>query len=114
MDVREPEIQKDNTLKLQDSNFNTTNVCIVTGCGSGAIGNMTSLQTRVCIANKPVYSITTFGIRALTQSMSAERADKIRSLYVSTCFTKIPLALNQVPAQRQSGEGLQLSKWLQR
>lgn len=35
MDIREPEIQKDEILLLQDSNFNADNICIVTGCGTG-------------------------------------------------------------------------------
>lgn len=35
MDLREPEIQKDEILLLQDSNFNADNICIVTGCGTG-------------------------------------------------------------------------------
>lgn len=105
MDVREPEIQKDEILVLQDSNFNPDHVCIVTGCGSGAIGNVSSLRTRVCIANKPFYSITTFDLNALTQTMSAEGAGEFCSFSVSTGFTKIPLTLNQVPARRQSREG---------
>ena len=42
MDIREPEIQKDEVLILQDSNFNTDNVCIVTGCGTG-IGRATAI-----------------------------------------------------------------------
>ncbi len=35
MEIREPEIQKDEILLLQDSNFNSDNICIVTGCGTG-------------------------------------------------------------------------------
>jgi 3-hydroxybutyrate dehydrogenase len=42
LDIREPEIQKDEILILQDSNFNTDNVCIVTGCGTG-IGRATAI-----------------------------------------------------------------------
>ncbi len=42
MDIREPEIQKDEILILQDSNFNPDNVCIVTGCGTG-IGRATAI-----------------------------------------------------------------------
>ena len=92
MDVREPEIQKDDILKLQDSNFNTANVCIVTGYGSGAIGNMSSIHAQVCAANRPVYSIMKFNPTALTQVISAEGAGKIRSLFVSTGFTKTPFS----------------------
>ena len=42
MDIREPEIRKDEVLILQDSNFNPDNVCIVTGCGTG-IGRATAI-----------------------------------------------------------------------
>jgi len=42
LDIREPEIRKDEILILQDSNFNTDNVCIVTGCGTG-IGRATAI-----------------------------------------------------------------------
>ncbi|HEX9911601.1 MAG TPA: SDR family NAD(P)-dependent oxidoreductase, partial [Desulfatiglandales bacterium] len=42
MDIREPEIRKDEILILQDSNFNPDNVCIVTGCGTG-IGRATAI-----------------------------------------------------------------------
>jgi 3-hydroxybutyrate dehydrogenase len=42
LDIREPEIQKDDILILQDSNFNPDNVCIVTGCGTG-IGRATAI-----------------------------------------------------------------------
>ena len=42
MDIREPEIRKDEILILQDPNFNPDNVCIVTGCGTG-IGRATSI-----------------------------------------------------------------------
>lgn len=218
MDIREPEIQKDEILILQDSNFNPDNVCIVTGCGTGigratsiaasanklmtvgldisekegkktqkiardmggqmiflqadlckdddiqkatadaaklgtikylvniagiqhidsvenfpmekydlmqrlmlrapfylsklciphmkkskdgtgVIGNMSSIHAHVSTVNKPAYNITKFGLRALSQSISAEGAGKIRSFTVSTGFVKTPLALNQIPAQ---------------
>ena len=35
MDIREPEIKKGEILILEDENFNTSNVCIVTGAGTG-------------------------------------------------------------------------------
>jgi len=35
VDIRDPEIQKDEILLLRDSNFNSDNICIVTGCGTG-------------------------------------------------------------------------------
>jgi len=54
--------------------------------------------------NKPVYNITKFGLRGLTQSIAAEGEGKIRSFTVSTGFVSTPLALNQIPEQaRQRG-----------
>ena len=69
--------------------------------GAGVIGNMGSIHAHICTINKPVYNITKFGLRALTQSISAEGDGKIRSFSVSTSFVKTPLALNQIPAQAQ-------------
>ncbi len=72
--------------------------------GCGAIGNIGSIHAHLCTLNKPVYNITKFGLRALSQSISAEGAGKVRSFSVSTGFVKTPLALNQIPAQaRQRG-----------
>jgi len=72
--------------------------------GSGVIGNMTSVHAHICTLNKPVYNITKFGLRALTQSIAAEGNGLIRSFSVSTGFVKTPLALKQIPAQaRQRG-----------
>ena len=65
--------------------------------GTGVIGNMGSIHAHICTINKPVYNITKFGLRALTQSISAEGDGKIRSFSVSTSFVKTPLALNQIP-----------------
>lgn len=42
MDIREPEIKKEDVLILQDDNFSADNVCIVTGSGTG-IGRATSI-----------------------------------------------------------------------
>ncbi len=72
--------------------------------GQGVIANMASIHAHICTLNKPVYNITKFGLRALSQSISAEGEGKIRSFTVSTGFVKTALALNQVPAQaRQRG-----------
>ena len=72
--------------------------------GTGAIGNMASVHAHICTKNKPVYNITKFGLRALSQSISAEGEGKIRSFTLSTGFVKTPLALNQIDAQaRQRG-----------
>jgi len=67
--------------------------------GTGVIANMASVHGHICTRNKPVYNITKFGLRALSQSISAEGEGKIRSFTVSTGFVKTPLALNQIPAQ---------------
>ena len=67
--------------------------------GTGAIGNMASIHAHICTLNKPVYNITKFGLRALTQSIAAEGMGKIRSFSVSTGFVKTALALKQIPMQ---------------
>ena len=69
--------------------------------GTGAIGNMTSVHAHICTINKPVYNITKFGLRALTQSLAAEGDGKIRAFSVSTGFVKTGLALKQIPAQAE-------------
>jgi len=69
--------------------------------GIGAIGNMASAHAHICTLKKPVYNITKFGLRALSQSIAAEGQGKIRSFSVSTGFVKTPLALNQIPAQAE-------------
>jgi len=68
---------------------------------TGVIGNMTSVHAHLCTVRKPVYNITKFGLRALTQSIAAEGEGKIRSFSVSTGFVKTPLALNQIPDQAE-------------
>ncbi|MDP7416551.1 MAG: SDR family oxidoreductase [Desulfobacterales bacterium] len=67
----------------------------------GVIGNMTSVHAHISTVNKPVYNITKFGLRALSQSISAEGGGAIRSFTISTGFVKTPLALNQVSAQAE-------------
>jgi 3-hydroxybutyrate dehydrogenase len=67
--------------------------------GVGVIGNMTSIHAHICTINKPVYNITKFGLRALTQSIAAEGDGKIRSFSISTGFIKTDLTLKQIPAQ---------------
>ena len=72
--------------------------------GCGVVANMASVHAHITTRNKPVYNITKFGLRALSQSISAEGEGRIRSFTVSTGFVKTPLALNQVPEQaRQRG-----------
>lgn len=69
--------------------------------GCGVIGNMASVHAHICTMNKPVYNITKFGLRALTQSIAAEGNGKIRSFSVSTGFVQTALALKQIPAQAE-------------
>jgi 3-hydroxybutyrate dehydrogenase len=67
--------------------------------GIGVIGNMASVHAHICTKNKPVYNITKFGLKALSQSISAEGEGSVRSFTLSTGFVKTPLALNQIAAQ---------------
>jgi 3-hydroxybutyrate dehydrogenase len=69
--------------------------------GIGVIGNMASVHAHICTKNKPVYNITKFGLKALSQSISAEGEGSIRSFTLSTGFVKTPLALNQIEAQAE-------------
>ncbi|MDQ7785370.1 MAG: SDR family oxidoreductase [Desulfomonilaceae bacterium] len=69
--------------------------------GVGVIGNMASVHGHITTRNKPVYNMTKFGLRALSQSISAEGEGKVRSFTVSTGFVKTPLALKQIPAQAE-------------
>ena len=67
----------------------------------GVVGNMASVHGHICTLNKPVYNITKFGLKALSQSISAEGGGTVRSFTVSTGYVKTPLALNQIPAQAE-------------
>lgn len=67
--------------------------------GTGVISNMASVHGHICTMNKPVYNITKFGLRALSQSISAEGDGKIRSFSVSPGYVKTGLVLGQIPAQ---------------
>jgi len=67
--------------------------------GVGVIGNMCSVHGHIVTKNKPVYNITKFGLRGLTQSIAAEGEGKIRSFSVSVGFIKTHLTLNQIPDQ---------------
>ncbi len=69
--------------------------------GRGAVGNMASVHSHITTVNKPVYNITKFGLKALSQSISAEGGGTIRSFTLSTGFVKTPLALNQISAQAE-------------
>jgi 3-hydroxybutyrate dehydrogenase len=67
--------------------------------GTGAIANMSSIHGHIATMNKPVYIMSKFGIRALSQCIAAEGEGKIRGFSVSVGFIKTPLALKQIPDQ---------------
>ncbi len=69
--------------------------------GGGVIANIASIHAHISTVNKPVYNITKFAMRALSQSIAAEGEGKIRSFSVSTGFVKTALALNQIAAQAE-------------
>ena len=46
MEIKEPEITRDQILVLQDSNFSVGKVCIVTGAGTGSAGPPPSRRPR--------------------------------------------------------------------
>jgi 3-hydroxybutyrate dehydrogenase len=70
--------------------------------GCGVIANMASIHAHICPPNKSVYCITKFGLRGLTQAISAEGAGKIRSFSLSTAYVKTPLVLNQIADQART------------
>ncbi|MCP4717829.1 MAG: SDR family oxidoreductase [Desulfobacteraceae bacterium] len=67
----------------------------------GVIANMSSIHGHICTKNKPVYNLTKFGLRGLSQSISAEGNGSIRSFTVSTGFVQTRLALNQIADQAE-------------
>jgi len=69
--------------------------------GVGSIGNMSSVHGHIATRNKPVYNMTKFALRGLTQSIAAEGEGRIRSFSVSVGFVKTPLTLNQIPDQAE-------------
>ena len=70
--------------------------------GKGVIANMCSIHAHICTLNKVAYSMVKFGLRGLTQSISAEGQGRIRSFSVSTPYVKTPLVLKQIPDQART------------
>jgi 3-hydroxybutyrate dehydrogenase len=70
--------------------------------GGGVIGNMASIHAHIAPPNKSVYCMAKFGLRGLTQAISAEGQGKIRSFSISTGHVKTPLVLNQIPDQART------------
>jgi len=79
--------------------------------GTGVIGNMCSIHGHIVTRNKPVYNITKFGLRGLTQSIAAKEKAGSASFSVSTGFVATPLALNQIPAQANQRESHPKKSW---
>jgi 3-hydroxybutyrate dehydrogenase len=83
LEIREPEVRKDEILILQDSNFNPDNVCIVTGCGTG-IGRATAIAAS---ANK----LMTVGLDSnekegkKTQKMARDVGGQMIFIHVDLC-----------------------------
>ena len=67
----------------------------------GVVGNMASVHAHICTRNKVAYNIAKFGMRALSQSISAEGEGRIRSFSVSTGYVKTGLVLSQIPSQAE-------------
>ncbi|WP_332897734.1 SDR family NAD(P)-dependent oxidoreductase [Haladaptatus sp. CMSO5] len=65
--------------------------------GVGAIANMASVHGHVATQDKPVYIMTKFALRGLTQAIAAEGEGRVRSFSVSTAYVKTPLVTKQVP-----------------
>jgi 3-hydroxybutyrate dehydrogenase len=60
--------------------------------GIGVIGNMTSIHAHICTINKPVYNITKFGLRALTQSEEVVRDVMMGSSRIKEMMSPIEVA----------------------
>jgi 3-hydroxybutyrate dehydrogenase len=65
--------------------------------GIGCIGNVSSVHGHYVTQNKVAYNICKFGIRGLTQSITAEGDGKIWSFSISPSPVKTPLVVNQIP-----------------
>ena len=63
---------------------------------------MTSIHAHICTLNKPVYNITKFGLRALTQSIAAEGTGKIRGFSSQHRLCQNRPDLKADPARRPS------------
>ena len=82
MDIREPEIKKDEILILNDQDFCRENICIVTGCGTG-IGRATAIAAA---AN----NLTTLGLD-INQIQGEKTCEMVRALGGSMTFLKTDL-----------------------
>ena len=81
-DTKEPDLQRENFLILEDDNFNSNNVCIVTGAGSG-IGRATAVAAAV---NK----LSTVGLD-INEEEGKKTQAKVRELGGRMTFIKTDL-----------------------
>jgi 3-hydroxybutyrate dehydrogenase len=68
---------------------------------TGVIGNLASVQAHICNRSRAVYNNIKLGLRALSQSISAEGEGNIRSFTISTGFVKTPPVPDQIPARTE-------------
>ena len=86
MDIREPEIKKDEILFLEDDNFNIGNVCIVTGA-AGGIGRATAVAAAANNLMTVGLDIDEEGGRK-TQEMAREMGGRMIFRKTDLCFDK--------------------------
>ena len=86
MDIREPEIKKDEILFLEDDNFNTGNVCIVTGA-AGGIGRATAVAAAANNLMTVGLDINEEGGRE-TQKMAREMGGRMVFIKTDLCSDK--------------------------
>jgi hypothetical protein len=63
MDIREPDIKKDEILILYDPDFCQENICIVTGCGTGAMmgrSRVKEMMTPIEVGNLSLFGFSRF------------------------------------------------------
>ena len=86
MDIREPEIKKDEILFLEDNNFNTGNVCIVTGA-AGGIGRATAVAAAANNLMTVGLDINEEGGRE-TQKMARDMGGRMVFIKTDLCSDK--------------------------
>lgn len=65
--------------------------------GEGCVGTVSSVHGHYVTANKVSYNIHKFGVRGLTQSITAEGNGDIWSFSLSPSPVKTPMVVNQIP-----------------
>lgn len=67
-----------------------------TGDATGVVGNMASIHGHVVTQDKAAYNVFKFGLRGLTQSISAEGDGEVRSFSISPTAVKTELLVDQI------------------